>query len=109
MSVQSLNHDNGRNSLSIPQLSYKSLDPIFLSIDDQLSKNSSMSSCRSSTSDPPFRSSKIWRVNDEFVRFSIERCGRFETGDVGSVSEFGHCETSDHPVEADDSFVDPVA
>jgi hypothetical protein len=129
------NAESTGDSLGIPQLHYKRLDPMFLALDDELSEDravrrgrcgactrkkdtvSALSNrasftserghdfkqvCKQAnqktaqdykqnlrlTSDPPLGSPQMRRMNDKLVRPFVERGGRLQSSDVGSVCQF---------------------
>jgi hypothetical protein len=109
-SIISSNHAGAvRHSLGISQLSDKGLDTSPLSINDHLRKDSGVSCGTSRSSDPPFGSSQVRGVDDELVGSWVESSGSLESGDVGTVGELGHGETTNHSVHTEDSLVNPVA
>jgi hypothetical protein len=79
-----------------------------LPLDYQLRKYRRVRSRTGRSANPPLGRSEVWGMDDELVSRLVERCGGFEAGDVGTMSQLGHCETTNDAVETQHASVYPI-
>lgn len=72
--VSSLNSRNCLKSLRISNRNQKSVKTIIFSINYELSKESSVSTVNSQISDPPFRGSDGWTVDNKSLILFVVSC-----------------------------------
>lgn len=80
-----------------------------LAVDDQLRKDGAVGSSACCPSNPPLGSTEMRSVDDELIRGFVECGSRLKSSNVGTVSKFGHAETADDTVEAENATLDPIA
>ena len=74
-------------SIQIPYLNYERTNPIFIPINQQLSKNNRIIGISSHIPSPPFRSSHRRSMYHKLISLGIKRRRRFQPSNVRTMSK----------------------